>query len=74
MQNNMMVNNFKLKEDKYFANLVNDTSSQYGEVLWGQSSSGIKGFYGEVKMKIRNSNSGKKELFAVNTKFVPSSY
>ena len=74
LQNNLMSNNFKLKEDKYFANLVNNTSSQYGEVVWGKSSSGLKGFYGEVKMKIRNINSGKKELFAVSTGFVRSSY
>jgi len=74
MQNNLLVNNFKLKENKYFANLANSTPSQFGEVVWGQSASGLKGFYGEVKMKISNINSGKKELFAVSTNFVPSSY
>jgi len=73
MQNNLMVNSFKQKENKYFANLVNSTSSQFGEVVWGQSSSGLKGFYGEVKMKISNINNGKKELFAISTKFVQSS-
>ena len=79
MQNNTMSNNFKLKENKYFANLANSSPSQFGEVVWGSSSSGLKGFYGEVKMKTRNSSNvqnavGKKELFAISTGFVPSSY
>ena len=72
MQNALLVNSFKLKEDKYYADLVNNTSSQNGEVLFGGSSSGVKGFFGEVTMTINNS-AGKKELFAVSTGFVKSS-
>ncbi len=44
-----------------------------GEVVWGASSSGLKGFFGEVKMEINNAGAGKKELFAVSTTFVQSS-
>ena len=79
MQNNLLVNNFKLKENKYYANLVNNSPSAFGEVVWGGSSSGLKGFYGEVTMKIINGTAatrnavGKKELFAVSTGFVQSS-
>ena len=73
MQNALLVNSFKLKEDKYFADLVNDTSSQSGEVVFGRSSSGVKGFFGEVKMEVNNANNAKKELFAVSTGFVQSS-
>jgi hypothetical protein len=73
MQNSLLINRFKLKEDKYYANLVNGTPSQNGEVVWGSSSSGVKGFFGEVTMSINNSNVGKKELFAVSTGFVQSS-
>ena len=73
MQNSLLVNRFKLKEDKYYADLVNDTASQNGEVVFGRSSSGVKGFFGEVKMGINNTNAGKKELFAVSTGFVQSS-
>ena len=72
MQNSLLVNNFKLKEDKYYADLVNNTSSQSGEIVFGRSSSGIKGFFGEVTMTVNNS-AGKKELFAVSTGFVKSS-
>jgi len=73
MQNSLLINRFKLKEDKYYADLVNGTPSQNGEVVFGRSSSGVKGFFGEVKMSINNSNAGKKELFAVSTGFVKSS-
>ncbi len=73
MQNALLVNSFKLKEDKYFADLVNDTSSQSGEVVFGRSSSGVKGFFGKVKMEVNNANNAKKELFAVSTGFVQSS-
>jgi hypothetical protein len=73
MQNSLLINRFKLKEDKYYADLVNGTPSQNGEVVWGSSSSGAKGFFGEVTMSINNSNVGKKELFAVSTGFVQSS-
>ena len=73
MQNSLLINRFKLKEDKYYADLVNGTPSQNGEVVWGGSSSGVKGFFGEVAMSINNSGVGKKELFAVSTGFVQSS-
>jgi hypothetical protein len=72
MQNSLLINRFKLKEDKYYADLVNGTPSQNGEVVWGSSSSGVKGFFGEVTMTVNNS-AGKKELFAVSTGFVQSS-
>jgi len=73
LQNSLLVNRFKLKEDKYYADLVNNTSSQSGEVIWGSSSSGVKGFYGQVKMEMKNAFNSKKELFAVSTSFVQSS-
>ena len=73
MQNALLINRFKLKEDKYFGDLVNNTSAQNGEVVFGGSSSGVKGFFGEVKMEVNNANNAKKELFAVSTGFVQSS-
>ena len=73
MQNSLLINRFKLKEDKYYADLVNGTPSQNGEVVWGRSSSGVKGFFGEVTLSMNNAGVGKKELFAVSTGFVQSS-
>ena len=47
-----------------------------GEVLWGASSSGIKGFWSTVKFKLINADypTTKKELFAVSSDIVESSY
>jgi len=73
MQDSLLINRFKAKEDKYYADIVNSTPPQNGEIVWGSSSSGVKGFYGEIKMDINNINAGKKELFAVSTTFVQSS-
>ena len=73
LQQSLLINRFKVKEDKYFADLVNNTSSQSGEVVFGRSSSGVKGFFGEVKMEVNNANNAKKELFSVSTGFVQSS-
>jgi len=72
MQNFLLLNNFKLKEDKYCADITNNTLPQNGEVVFGRSSSGVKGFFGEVTMTVNNAP-GKKELFAVSTGFVKSS-
>ena len=74
LQNQLLQNNFKAKENKYFANLINTTSPKPGEVVWGQSSSGIKGFFATVQMSVDNTLGGKKELFAVSTNYVESSY
>jgi len=73
LQNNLLINNFKKKESKYCADIINSTPPQFGEVVFGGSSSGVKGFFAEVKMEINNANNAKKELFAVSTGFVRSS-
>tara|TARA_R110001632_G_scaffold15145_5_gene50339 strand:+ start:863 stop:2446 length:1584 start_codon:yes stop_codon:yes gene_type:complete len=72
MQNSLLINNFKLKEDRYYADITNNTSSQNGEIVFGRSSSGVKGFFATVTMQTQ-SNSQRKELFAVSTGFVQSS-
>tara|TARA_R110002072_G_scaffold160690_1_gene312058 strand:- start:6098 stop:7696 length:1599 start_codon:yes stop_codon:yes gene_type:complete len=72
MQNSLLINSFKLKEDKYYADITNNTSSQRGEVVFGGSSSGVKGFFATVTMYTQ-SGSQRKELFAVSTGFVQSS-
>lgn len=74
LESQLLRNNFKQKEGKYFANIINDSVSRAGEVTWGQSSSGIKGFFATVSMSVDNSLPGKKELFAVSTEYVESSY
>jgi len=73
---NMFSKNFKKKENKYFANLINSSPCTQGEVIFGASSSGIKGFFTTVKMKLANVDyaSVKKELFSVSSDIVRSSY
>jgi len=72
--------NFKKKENKFFANLQQDLTGnitpQPGEVLWGSDISGIKGFWSTVVMKLNNTTyyNIKKELFAVSSNTVESSY
>jgi len=71
---------FKRKENKFFANLqqalIINTTPQFGEVLYGEDISGIKGFFSTVKFKLNNANfSGtKKELFSISSDTVESSY
>ena len=73
-------NTFKKKEDKYFANLINNSPAVNGEILYGADMSGIKGFYSTVKMSISAITQYdtylaiKKELFSVSSDSVESSY
>jgi hypothetical protein len=72
--------NFKKKENKFFANLQQQyapsLTPEQGEVIWGSDVSGIKGFWSTVIMTINNTqdNNVKKELFAVSSNIVESSY
>jgi len=66
---------FNRKENKYFANLVNNSAARPGEVLFGNTTTGIKGFFTTVKVSTDDTTDvgGPKELFAVSTEFVVSS-
>ena len=76
LESNLFTNTFKRKENKYFANLINNSTATGGEILWGAESTGIKGFFTTVKMKLINSQYPitKKELFSVSSDIVESSY
>ena len=67
---------FDLKENRYVANVVNNTPAQVGEVIIGNQASGIKGYFTTVKIQTDNTTDpgGMKELFMVGSEFVPSSY
>jgi len=76
---NTLALNFKRKENKFFANLQQNLSTnispQYGEVVWGGDVSGVKGFYSEVTFTLVNSlDTNKKELFSISSNYVESSY
>ena len=74
---------FNIKENKYFANLVNKgvqannsniPQGLPGQVLPGASMSGIKGFFATVKLSTDDTTDlgGAKNLFAVSSNFVKS--
>ena len=83
LEANILSNNFKRKENKYFANLVNNSAITAGEVFKGQDSSGTKGFFSTAVITLEWNTSAsedinyytkKKELFAVSSDIVESSY
>ena len=67
---------FVRKENKYYANLINNSSPTNGEVIWGLSVSGIKGRYATVTVSTDSITQvgGKKELWAVGATYTNSSY
>ena len=62
---------FERKENKYVANLVNNTTANDSEVLWGPSISGIKGFYTLATFSTDSTTDpgGEKQLFSVGSNF-----
>jgi len=83
LESNVFANNFKRKENKFFANLINNSSATPGEILFGADSTGIKGFFSTVRFKLEwnttdsndiNYYTNKKELFSVSSDVVESSY
>jgi hypothetical protein len=73
---------FYIKENRYVANLVNNSETMPGEVIFGpngvinNSNSGIKGFFATVKISTDSSTypGGPKELYAVGSVYQPSAY
>ena len=71
---------FYKKEGKYKANLVNNTPAASGEVVFGDCISGVKGYYATVTIQtdsstqITNAGGKTRELFAVSSEYVESSY
>ena len=67
---------FTRKENKYMANLVNNSPAAAGEVVWGADMTGIKGYFATVTISTDNVTDigGMKELFAVSSQYVESSY
>ena len=75
MENQLFINSFKRKEDKYFANLINISTPSSGEIVWGKSMTGVKGMFATTKLKYENAVLQKRaELFAVSSEYIESSY
>ena len=67
---------FYIKENRYCANVVNNSLPGIGEVVLGGDASGIKGYFTTVKIQTDATTDigGTKELFMVGSEYVPSSY
>jgi hypothetical protein len=78
LENQLFTNNFKRKENKYFGTIINNTLPTYGEIIYGQSMNGIKGFYTTITMIFENPlpplSPQYAELYSVSSNFVKSSY
>ncbi len=66
---------FHRKENRYVSNLVSNSAVRAGEVVYGSSMSGIKGYFATARITTDNVTQpgGPKELFSVGTSFVRSS-
>jgi hypothetical protein len=73
LENQMFNNNFKKKENKYFTNLINITNPSIGNIVYGGSISGIKGFFATASLTFTNTRT-KAELFAVSSEYENSLY
>ena len=78
LQDQLFLNNFKAKENKYFGNIINNTPSSEETVVYGQSMSGIAGFYAVATFKFPDatvstvSYNNAARLFAVSSDYAPS--
>ena len=63
-------------KNKYQANLVNNTNATQGEIVFGRSMTGIKGYFSTVTVSTDATTDpgGAKELFAVSSNYSESSY
>ena len=66
---------FNRKENKYYANIINNSTAAPDEVVFGIATSGIKGYFCEVTMSTDPSTDfgGTKELFAASSVYSISS-
>lgn len=68
----LIISAFQKIHNKYYSNIMNATSGNINEVVFGDEMSGVKGFF--AKMKIQTSSSSYKELFSVSTNYNINSY
>jgi hypothetical protein len=75
IEEQLFLNNFKRKENKYFGTIINITPATSGEIVYGNSMNGIKGFYSTAKMVFANNTFNQAaELYSVSSNYVESSY
>lgn len=68
----LIISGFQKIHNKYFANIINVSTALGNEVIFGESISGIKGFF--LKLRIKTSATFLQEVFAVSTNYNINSY
>jgi hypothetical protein len=63
---------FKKYDEKYFANIINDSQAKPDEVVFGNSVSGVKGHF--MKVVLSNDKESYQELFSISTNYNVNSY
>ena len=63
---------FDRKENRYVANLINNSASAPNEIHFGNQIAGIKGFYATVTISTDSVTNpgGEKELFSVGSDYI----
>ena len=74
--NNVFRSGFDRKENKFVANIINNSSSRPQEIIFGDQMSGIKGLFATATITVDDTTNptGKKELYLVSSNYVESSY
>jgi hypothetical protein len=67
---------FDRKENRYVANLRNNSTASSGEIIFGAQISGIKGYFATIKIETDGTTQlgGPKELWSAGSNFVTSSF
>jgi len=63
---------FKKYDEKYFANIINNSPAKADEVVFGHNISGVKGHF--MKVTLNNEEPGYQELFSISTNYNINSY
>jgi len=63
---------FKKYDEKYFANIINNSPAKADEVVFGHNISGVKGHF--MKVTLNNEETGYQELFSISTNYNINSY
>jgi hypothetical protein len=67
-----IISGFKKKHNKYFANIINSTTSGPNEIIFGDDVAGIKGHF--LNLEINTDSTTYRELFSVSTNYNLNSY
>ena len=63
----LIISGFKKRNSKYYSTLMNASTPNRNEILFGEQMSGVKGFFNKLQFSI--TDTAQKELFAVSSDY-----